>query len=121
MVTAKDASGNAAVGYTGTVHLTTTDSAAQVPPNYTFASADAGSHRFAVTFHTPGNQVVTATDTATSSITGSQAVTVVQQLYVSNEATSSVTTYPSGGAAKITAHAATLRSNTSPPRPLPHP
>src|SRR5713101_5031861 len=52
LLTAKDASGNTAIGYTGTVHVTTTDSVAQIPPNYTFAIADAGTHKFAVTFHT---------------------------------------------------------------------
>ena len=41
-VTAKDAYGNTATSYTGTVHFTSSDSAAVLPGNYTFVSGDAG-------------------------------------------------------------------------------
>src|SRR5439155_75919 len=41
-VTAKDAYGNLAVGYLGTVHLTTDDAAATLPADSTFVSGDAG-------------------------------------------------------------------------------
>src|SRR4029079_16524203 len=40
--------------------------------DYTFTSADAGSHVFSVIFNTSGTQALTATDTANSSISGSQ-------------------------------------------------
>lgn len=69
-VTALDASGNTATSYTGTVHFTSTDSAAKLPADYTFSSSDAGVHTFGVTLNTGGSQTVSATDTATSSITG---------------------------------------------------
>ena len=48
------------------------------PGDYTFTAADAGFHTFAsgVTLGTPGSQTVTATDTATASIAGSQTVNV---------------------------------------------
>ena len=79
-VTAKDAYGNIATGYTGIVHFTSSDGAAVLPVNYTFtgASGDAGVHTFSLTLNTGGTQSVTATDTVTSSITGSQSGIVVQ-------------------------------------------
>jgi hypothetical protein len=40
--------------------------------DYTFTHADRGTHSFPVTLDTAGNQSVTATDTASPSITGSQ-------------------------------------------------
>ena len=58
-VTAKDASDHTATGYTGTVHFKATDSAAVLPPDYTFVGADAGTHTFKLTFETLGSQVVT--------------------------------------------------------------
>src|SRR6267142_374366 len=76
-VTAKDASGSTVTDYTGTVHFTSTDPTALLPPNYPFAGADAGSHTFPVTFRTAGSHTATATDVATSSITGGQTVTVI--------------------------------------------
>jgi hypothetical protein len=75
VVTAADAFGNTATGYSGTVRFTSTDSLAVLPLNYTFASADSGSHRFTVTLRTAGPQVVIATDVAESAIAGSQTVT----------------------------------------------
>jgi hypothetical protein len=76
-VTVKDASGNTAVGYRGTVRLTSTDPAAILPAAYTFTGADVGTHTFSVTLRTAGTRSVTATDTVTSSITGSQSAIVV--------------------------------------------
>jgi hypothetical protein len=75
-VTAKDAFNNTATGYTGTVHVTSSDGAATLPANYAFTGADAGSHSFSVTLRTLGSQDVTATDTANASISGLQTVTV---------------------------------------------
>jgi hypothetical protein len=62
--------------YTGTVHFTSSDSAATLPANYTFTAADHGAHFFQVTFNTAAGQSLTATDTATSTITGSAMTTV---------------------------------------------
>src|SRR5262249_58452174 len=45
-VTALDAYGNTATGYTGTVHFTSGDSQASLPSNYTFVGGDAGVHTF---------------------------------------------------------------------------
>src|SRR5438552_3960098 len=71
-VTAKDAFGNTVAGYTGTVHFTSSDGQALLPANYTFTGGDAGAHTFSATLKTGGSQSITATDTVTSSITGSQ-------------------------------------------------
>jgi hypothetical protein len=71
-VTADDAFGNVATGYTGTVHFTSSDAKAVLPGNYTFTAADAGQHTFSATLKTAGSQSLTATDTVTGSITGSQ-------------------------------------------------
>ena len=71
-VTAVDAYGNRDWGYRGKVHFTSSDAGADLPPDYTFKAADNGTHVFIVTLSTEGTQSVTATDTATPSITGSQ-------------------------------------------------
>ena len=78
-VTAEDPFMQTAVGYTGTVHFASTDGQALLPGDYTFTGGDAGQHTFtgAVTLETAGNQIITATDTGTGSITGSGTVTVI--------------------------------------------
>ena len=71
-VTAWDAYGNRATGYTGTVHFTSSDAKAVLPGNYTFTAADAGVHTFSATLKTAGTQSLTATDTANAALTGTQ-------------------------------------------------
>ena len=71
-VTAHDAYGNVATGYTGTVSLTSSDPHAVLPPTYTFTSYDQGTHTFSVTLQTAGIQSITATETANASITGNE-------------------------------------------------
>ncbi len=66
-VTALSASNATVTGYTGTVHFTSSDGAATLPANATLTN---GVGTFNVTLNTAGNQTVTATDTVTSSITG---------------------------------------------------
>ena len=55
-VTAKDAYGNVATGYTGTVHFTSSDAQAVLPADYTFNGGDAGVHSFSATLKTAGSQ-----------------------------------------------------------------
>src|SRR5262249_49923418 len=73
-VTALDQFNNTATGYLGTVHFTKSDpgTGSAVPADYTFVAGDNGVHTFTngVTFVTAGSQSITATDTVTSSITG---------------------------------------------------
>src|SRR5665213_381426 len=73
-VTALDASNTATTGYTGTVHFTSSEPQAVLPAN---ASRTAGAGTFNVTYKTAGNQTLTATDTVTSSITGTSGATIV--------------------------------------------
>ena len=70
-VTAYDQYGNVATGYAGTIHVTSSDSQAVLPGNYTFMPNDAGVHTFSATLKTSGVQSITATDTSTASIVGS--------------------------------------------------
>ena len=67
---------NASTVYTGTAHFTSSDIQAVLPANYTFTAADAGMHTFSATLKTAGSQSLVATDTVTSSITGTQTITV---------------------------------------------
>jgi hypothetical protein len=71
-VTATDAYGNTIAGYRGTVHFRSIDGQASLPLDYTFMAADNGVHTFSVTLKTAGTQTITATDTMTGSITGTQ-------------------------------------------------
>jgi hypothetical protein len=61
------------------VHFTSTDPGAKLPADYPFQAGDQGSHTFpgGVTLYKAGTQAVTATDTATPSITGSATVSVI--------------------------------------------
>ncbi len=68
-VTAYDTYGNVATAYAGTVHFTSSDAQATLPANATLTN---GTGTFSATLKTAGTQSITATDTVTSSITGSQ-------------------------------------------------
>src|SRR5262249_13295183 len=73
-VTALDSTNAIATGYNGTVHFTASDAQASLPANATFSNGQA---TFSATLKTAGNQTITATDTASSSITGtSNTITV---------------------------------------------
>jgi hypothetical protein len=63
-VTAEDPYGNVATGYAGTVQFTSSDTAASLPANYKFTTADLGVHAFAFTFRTAGTQRLSVTDTS---------------------------------------------------------
>lgn len=76
-VTALDANGNTATGYRGTVHFTSNDNAATLPADYIFIAGDNGVHTFQATMNTPGTRSITATDTVTASITGSDSLSVI--------------------------------------------
>ncbi len=72
-VTAKTGSGATATAYTGTVHFSSTAVSAGLPNDYTFVSGDNGVHLFTgVTLNIVGSQSLTATDTVTPTITGTQ-------------------------------------------------
>jgi hypothetical protein len=69
-VTAINFDGTTDTGYTGTVHFTSSDGQAVLPADYTFTPADAGVHTFSAILKTAGSQAITATDTATNAVTG---------------------------------------------------
>jgi parallel beta-helix repeat protein len=71
-VTAEDAFGNTATGYTGTVKFRSSDFAAALPGRYTFTSSDAGVHTFSATLKTVGTQWIKAIDTKTYTIAGKE-------------------------------------------------
>src|SRR5439155_876422 len=100
-VDARDAFGNRATAYTGTVAFSSTDSQASLPSPYAFQSADAGIHVFtgAVVLRMFGTQSVTATDTANAAITGTQSgISVLDGI---------APTWPTGSALTATATSST--------------
>jgi hypothetical protein len=76
-VTAQDPYGNTAPTYRGTVHLTSSDGQALLSPDATFTADDNGVHAFSAAFFTAGTQTLTATDTQTGAIVGTQTITVL--------------------------------------------
>jgi Putative Ig domain/Kelch motif/Galactose oxidase, central domain len=66
-VSALDASNNVVTGYSGTVHLTSSDAQFVPPAN---AKLTNGTGTFSITLKTASGETVTATDTAMASITG---------------------------------------------------
>jgi hypothetical protein len=101
-VTALTASGATATNYTGTIHFSSSDTSDSLPSNFTFPAADDGSATFTITLNTPGKDVVTATDTSNSSITGSGTYTVSTPYFTVTGIPSSV---PAGTAEKFTVEA----------------
>jgi hypothetical protein len=72
-VTAYDPYGNTATGYTGTVHFTTNDIKFTLPADYTFAAANKGTHTFSAALDLAATaRYIRATDTVTSTITGTE-------------------------------------------------
>src|SRR5207253_1750579 len=112
-VTAQDQFNNTAGGYTGTVHFTSTDGQAALPGNYAFVGSDNGAHTFSVTLKTAGNQTVTATDTATSSITGTSNTVTVSGAPATHFGLSAPTSATAGSAFSVTVTALDQFSNTA--------
>jgi hypothetical protein len=76
-VTAKNADSSTATDYLGTVHFTSSDSKATLPPDYTYITGDAGTHTFSgVVLRHTSTQSITASDTVTPFVTGSTTVAV---------------------------------------------
>ena len=77
LVAVRDAFGNLATGYTGTIAISATDAAAQLPAPATYTATDAGARAFAIQLRTAGTQTVTAKDAALASLTCGASTTVV--------------------------------------------
>jgi hypothetical protein len=72
-VTEQDQFGNVVSNYAGTVQFYSSDPLAILPAYYTFVSGDNGTHTFSgVTLKTVGVQSITASNTAGTSLTGTQ-------------------------------------------------
>jgi alpha-tubulin suppressor-like RCC1 family protein len=114
-VAASDRYGNTATGYRGTIHFTSSDPKAVLPANYTFVAADNGVHVFslAVTLKTVGTRSITATDTATATIHGSQTGIVVSPDAAKTLTVTSVTSWVAGSAHSITVVAVDAFGNTA--------
>ena len=83
-ITALDASNNLATSYSGTAQLKSRDSTAILPSTATLAN---GAGSVNVVFESPGNQTITATDSANSTLTANSstiAVAAVPALVVSS-------------------------------------
>lgn len=77
-VTVRDAFGNVATGYTGTLAVTSTDATAELPAAHAFTAADAGRFTFTgIVLRRAGTQRVTVRDGASAALTAGQDVGVV--------------------------------------------
>ena len=104
-VTALDAFGNIATGYTGTVAFSSSDPIASLPTNYTFTAADAGVHTFTGTLKRAGTQLIQAIDTVNGSIIGAENGIAVTAAAVTHFAISGPTSVTQGVGFKITVSA----------------
>ncbi|HEX3766038.1 MAG TPA: hypothetical protein VHW23_45390 [Kofleriaceae bacterium] len=68
---------NTATNYLGTLHFVALgDPAASVPADFTFGTAEAGSHTFSVTFKTAGSASLAVSDTARNAVSGTVTWTI---------------------------------------------
>ena len=75
-ITIQNPNSSTATGYAGTVHFTSNDPLATLPPDYTFVPADSGMHTFVgVVLRTPYTRTITVADAAALFIVGSVMVT----------------------------------------------
>jgi hypothetical protein len=98
-VTVSDANNNVATGYTGTITVTSSDTAAVLPSPTAFGAADFGTRVLPVTLKTAGSQTVTFADatnnltcSATVAVTPSSAILVVTLPKAANAGTAAVGT-----------------------------
>ncbi len=73
-VTVRDAFGNLATSYTGSVHFTSSDTTGQLPADYAFVAADQGVHAFGATFTKVATTTLSVAGTGVSGATGSLVV-----------------------------------------------
>ncbi|HUJ12239.1 MAG TPA: autotransporter-associated beta strand repeat-containing protein [Thermoanaerobaculia bacterium] len=98
-VNALDAFNNVATTYAGSVHFTSSDSAAALPANSTLTN---GAGTFPATLNTGGNQMIVATDTVTPPITGTSASIVVSFATLDLSITNTPSAAPYGTGQPIT-------------------
>jgi YVTN family beta-propeller protein len=94
-VKALDAMGAVVPTYTGTVHITTSDTAAKLPADAVLAQ---GVGTFTLTFNTTGNQTITASDTVGDASSGTSPAVSVEPIPVPTIASLSPAIAANGGA-----------------------
>jgi hypothetical protein len=109
-VTALTATNSVATSYAGIVHFTGSDGQAVLPANSTLTN---GVGTFSATLKTAGNQTITATDTVTSSITGTGNVTQVSPAAATHFIVSAPASASIGVAFSFTVTAADQFNNTA--------
>ena len=80
VVTAQTSNGQTVTGYRGTVTFSASlqkpDPSVELPPDYTFTAADAGTHTFYVVFHRGGQHQVWVSDVTNPDISGADDTSV---------------------------------------------
>ena len=109
-MTAKDADNNTTTGYTGTVHFTSSDTAAVLPAN---ATLTAGVGTFSATLKTAGSQTLTATDTMSGTLAGSSGAVNVTLAAATHFAVSARASATAGSAFTFTVTAKDANNNTA--------
>ena len=110
-VTALDSFGNTATTYAGTVHFTTTfPTGSTLPADSPLA---AGTLTFSATLTNAGVQIITGTDTVTSSITGASNNITVSPAQATHFTVTAPTTVASGTAFNFTVTAEDSFNNSS--------
>ncbi|WP_165220104.1 kelch repeat-containing protein [Aquisphaera insulae] len=100
LVTAHDAYGNVATGYTGPVQLSSSDPNAVLPSNPTLTN---GVGTFAIAFRTAGNQSLTVTDPSSPDVSGTGSVSVAKAQTLGGDLTTSPSTSSYGQPLTLTA------------------
>jgi len=109
-VTAVDLFGNTTPAYTGTAHFTSSDGLATLPADSTLTN---GVGIFSATLKTAGSQAITATDTVTSSITGTSNAIAVSAAAATHFSVTATTPHIAGVAFNFTVTALDQFNNTA--------
>jgi VCBS repeat protein/centrosomal CEP192-like protein len=110
-VNALDASNNLVTTYSGTVHFSSSDGQAALPGDQPLTN---GTASLQITFFTGGNQTITATDTVSSSITGSSPAINVKVLTTTHFSVSAPATASTGTAFNFAVTALDASNNQVP-------
>jgi hypothetical protein len=109
-VTALDQFNNTATSYAGTVHFTSSDGQATLPADSTLAG---GAGTFNATLKTAGSQSITATDTVSSSVTGTSGAIAVGATAATHYTVSAPVSAVAGSAFSFTVTALDQFNNTA--------
>jgi hypothetical protein len=105
-VSARDAYGNVATNYLGTMNFASSDTLATFLSSYTFTPADAGTHTFSMAFKSSGGQSITMTDAASPlAVTYFQRDIMIQPAALSTFAFKGASNTTAGAAYSVTVSA----------------